>query len=395
MWQCRKRVQITSKVRPLHLLRHASFPSFVRRLTAGLLGVTVVALATLPSVAAVGVQAERSHVIEGAFGFEFGKEPGAELTGATLDGSPIPIVLYNIVAGIDRKVPMLPPDLRIQSIGWRHFEPSVLSARLRSSGMRFFVLQTEIGQVAMIAALLPGPCEELASFLAQSIAHKYQQNAEVVARGDLSTSTDVTQRWTIGSRHIALTCGDMGYLVYADSSRIEQWRESVQVQNDETIERDRLGLLAEANRLLPGHGNNLPGAFGLLFDVPVRDHKSLPIAQKFVYDRVRLAPPFDKGTFELVLAESGNPVRITGEFKGIKFDRVSEALEARFGMPFKARPNHVQYNINGDYLSLHRVDGMTRIAVVHTKADKANRIRAEERAGQTPTELQVSESQGD
>lgn len=367
-----------------------------------LLFTAIISVAPLPAFTAVDVRTERSHVIDGAFGLEFGNEfandigmkPSAQSTGATLDGSPIPMALYHVVAGIDKKKPILPPDLRIQSIGWRHFEPSLLSARLRSSGMRFFVLQTEEGRVAMIAALLPGPCEELSTFLAQSIAHKYSQNAQDVAsERDSLTSFAAIRRWSIGNRHIVLTCGDMGYLVYAEPSRIVQWSESLQVQNDEAIEIDRLALLAQANRLLPGQGSRLPGAFGLLFDVPLRDHKSLPIAQKIVYDGVRLSPPYDKATYELVLADGGYPVRIIGTFKDIDFDLVTDALAVRFGTPFKARPNHVQYNINGDYLSLHRVNGITRIAVVHTKGDKAGRTRANELAGHVAKKSRLSEPQ--
>ena len=155
MQQCGKRMQTTTGTRPFHLWK------LIKLLCA----------AALTSHAAVVVGAMESQLLDGAFGIEFSHSTDSPLAGATLDGSPIPIALYNIVSGGDKKASILPSDMRISFIGWRHFEPSLLSPRLRSSGMRFYLLQTAKGEVAMIAALLPGPCEELTALLARSIAH--------------------------------------------------------------------------------------------------------------------------------------------------------------------------------------------------------------------------------
>jgi hypothetical protein len=355
MRQCGKRVQATSGTWPFHLLK------LIMLLCVGLLAVQ----------AAVGIGAEATRVVDGAFGLEFDKSPERPLIGATLDGSPIPIVLYNVVSGPDTKASPLPADMRITSIGWRHFEPSVLSPRLRSSGMRFFLLQTTTGEIAMIAALLPGPCDELAAFLVRSIDHKYQLGGRnVTSPGNGLQSYGAVRIWSIGSRQIAVTCGKSGYLLYSDPIRIRQWSEHLKIQNDAEIERARLDLLAQANRLLPGHDSTLSGAFGLLFDIPIPNHQSFPIAQKIVYDRVRLSPPYDKAVYEIELTDGGYPVRLVGQFKEINFDLVTKAFTSRFGMPFKERRNHVQYNINGDYLSLQRDQEKTRIAVVHTQSNR-------------------------
>lgn len=324
--------------------------------------------------AAVVIGAEGARVVDGAFGVEFGNPPETPLLGATLDGSPIPIVLYNAVADSDIKASLVPADLRIPSIGWRHFEPSVVSPKLRSSGTRFYLLQTSTGEVAMIAALLPGPCDELAAFLARSVDHKYQLDGRnVKPPGNGLQSYGAIRIWSIGSRQIALTCGKTGYLLYSDPARVRQWSEYLKIQNDAEIKRARLDLLAQANRLLPGNDNILLGAFGLLFDIPIPNHQSFPIARKFAYDGVRLSPPYDKATYELELADGGYPVRLVGEFKEVDFALVTKALTSRFGTPFKERRNHVQYNINGDYLSLQRHQEITRIAVVHTQSDRAGK----------------------
>ena len=217
--------------------------------------------------------------------------------------------------------------------------------------MRFFLLQTNTDEVAMIAALLPGPCDELAAFLARSINHKYQLNSRsVTSPGNALQSYGTVRIWSVGSRQIALTCGKAGYLLYSDPARVREWSEYLKVQNDADIERARLDLLIHANRLLPGNDNILLGSFGLLFDVPLPNHQSFPIAQKFAYDRVRLSPPYDKATYELELANGGYPVRMVGEFREIDFELVTKAFTSRFGTPFKEGRNHVQYNINGDYL---------------------------------------------
>ena len=323
---------------------------------------------------AVVVWAAAPRDVEGAFGVEFGIPPETPLLGATLDGSPIPIVLYNAVAGSDIKASPLPADLRIPSIGWRHFEPSAVSPKLRSSGMRFYLLQTSKGEVAMIAALLPGPCDELAAFLARSVDHKYQLNGRNVRPpGNSLQSYGVIRIWSIGSRQIALTCGKTGYLLYSDSARVREWGEHLKIQNDAEIDRDRSELLAQANRLLPGSDDVLLGAFGLLFDVPVPGHQLFPIAQKIAYDSVRLSSPYDKATYELELADGGYPVRLVGEFKEVDFALVTKAFTSRFGTPFKERRDHVQYNINGDYLSLQRHQEGTRIAVVHTQSNRTGK----------------------
>ena len=339
------------------------------------------------------VEAAETQTVDGAFGIEFGKSPDALLTGATLDGSPIPIVLYNTVAGADKKAPILPKDLRIASIGWRHFEPSVLSPKLRSRGMRFYLLQSTQGEVAMIAALLPGPCDELTAFLDRSITHKYHLDGQNVASpGNGLQSFGSIRSWMIGNRQIALTCGKSGYLLYSDPARIRQWSEHLAVLNEAAIERVRMDLITHANRLLPGNDNGLTGAFGLLFDVPIPDHQSFPIAQKIIYERLRLSPPFDKATYELELADGGYPVRLVGEFKDIDFDLLTEALTHRFGTPFKARRNHVQYNINGDYLSLQRDHEKTRIAVVHTEIGSAEKSLINGPASQAGEQPQIAQT---
>lgn len=371
-------MQTTSRIRSFHLLK-----------------LILLASALFLTAQTVFVRAAEIHVVDGAFGIEFDKVPDALLAGASIDGSPVPMVLYNIGSGVDQGTSILPEDLRLPSLGWRHFEPSLLSPKLRSRGMRFFILQTDDGEVAMIAALLPRACDELASFLARSITHKYQVKAQNFSpHGNALQSITDVQLWTIGGRHIALTCGDIGYLVYADPARIEQWAENLQVKNNALFEREKLALLAQANRLVPGHGNNLPGAFGLLFSVPVPDHQSLTTSQKIVYDGVRLSPPYDKATYELVLADGGYPVRIAGEFEGIEFELVTRAFTARFGVPFKTSPNHVQYNVNGDYLTLHRLNGRIRISVVHTEADKARRTPASELAAHTDENTPMTEGPG-
>jgi len=323
----------------------------------------------------VVVWAATPRDLDGAFGVEFGHPPETPLLGATLDGSPIPIVLYNAVAGSDAKASPLPGDLRTPSIGWRHFEPSAVSPKLRSSGMRFYLLQTSKGEVAMIAALLPGPCDELAAFLARSVDHKYQLNGRNFdPPGNSLQSYGAIRIWSIGSRQIALTCGKTGYLLYSDPARVREWSEHLKIKNDAEIQRDRAELLAQANRLLPGRDDVLLGAFGLLFDVPIPDHQSFPIAQKIRYDGVRLSSPYDKATYELELANGGYPVRLVGEFKDVDFALLTKAFTSRFGMPFKERRNHVQYNINGDYLSLQRHQESTRIAVVHTRIDRTGTV---------------------
>lgn len=336
--------------------------------------IVLLCFALLTVQATVVVRAAAPRDLDGAFGVRFGNPPETPLLGATLDGSPIPFGLYNTVAVSDTKTSLLPADLRMPSIGWRHFEPTAVSPRLRSSGMRFYLLQTSRGDVAMIAALLPGPCDELAAFLARSVDHKYQLDGRNIdPPGNSLLSYGTIRIWNIGSRQIALTCGKTGYLLYSDPARVREWSEHLKIQNDAEIKRDRLELLAEANRLLPGSDNVLSGAFGLLFDVPIPDHRSFPVARKISYDGVWLSAPYNKATYELELADGGYPVRLVGEFRDIDFARVTRAFTSRFGTPFKQKRDHVQYNINGDYLSLQRYPETTRIAVVHTQSDKAGK----------------------
>ncbi len=370
-------MQTTPGTRPFHLLKL----------------ILLLCAALLPLHAAVVVGAQDAQVLAGAFGIEFGNSPDTPLVGATLDGSPIPIALYNTVSDVDKKVSPLPSDMRISSIGWRHFEPSLLSPKLRSSGMRFYLLETTKGEVAMIAALLPGPCDELTAFLARSIAHKYHLDGQnVVSPGNGLQSYGSIRIWSIGSHQITLSCGNSGYLLYSDPERVRQWSEHLIVRNDAAIERVRLELLAQANRLLPGNDNSLLGAFGLLFQVPVPNHQSLPIAQKIVYEGLRLSPPYDKATYELELAEGGYPVRLVGEFKEIDFDLVTRAFTNRFGTPFKAMRDHVQYNINGDYLSLQRSQEKTRIAVVHTESVRAGKAQINEPAPHATEQPQIAQT---
>lgn len=95
------------------------------------------------------------------------------------------------------------------------------------------MLQTPKGEVAMIAALLPGPCDELAAFLARSIGHEYQLNGQNVSSpGNGLQSYGAIRIWSVGCRQIALTCKKTGYLLYSDPVRIQQWSEHLQAQDD-------------------------------------------------------------------------------------------------------------------------------------------------------------------
>jgi hypothetical protein len=324
-------------------------------------------------------RADDGLVIEGSFGLEF-DHPPVDLLGASLDGSPVPIGLYGIVRGTDTVVDAatLPP---VETLGWHYFSPTVLPPRLSDRGMRFFALTTAAGDLGMIAAVLPGPCDELAPFFTDSITRKYELQTDAVPLEAAPPGLfSEVQRWSSRGRHIVLACGLVSYLLYADEKRMKTWHEDLRREGRKRAEAQRLGLIAETTRLLPGDRNRVHGAFGMYFARPVEGHEKLRKETTVSWEGEKLPAPYDEATYEVVLDPQGYPARIAGSFAGVDYERLKAALEARFGAPGKSTPTHVVHKVSGDFISLRKDATGVRLVVIDNETDAALRTRAKDRA---------------
>lgn len=339
-------------------------------------------LFTLLSLLAPASRADDGHEIEGAFGLAFDSLADT-LLGASMDGSPVPISLYDIAAGktATRDGSTFPEVARL---GWHYFSPAVLPPRLEGRGMRFFALTTSSGELVMIAALLPDHCGELSAFFTASITRKYELATEDVTpeAATLAAFSDI-QRWSSRGRHIVLACGEVTYLLYGDTARLEAWHEDLRDKGRSLAEAERLRLIAETLRLLPGDQQRVHGAFGLLFARPVSGHENMAKETTTTWTGGALPAPYDKATYEVVLDPQGYPARIAGSFAGADFDFLKSALEARFGLPGKSTPTHVIHKVGGDFVTLRRQAVGVRLVVIDHETDQLLRSRAKSRAEQT------------
>ncbi|MEZ5597633.1 MAG: hypothetical protein R3E84_14805 [Pseudomonadales bacterium] len=325
------------------------------------------------------VLAQDGARIEGAFGLSFDRSLAAGELGASLDGSPIPLTLLpELARALPRNGLSLPPDL---SFGWHHFQPASLPSALHDHPLRFFALQVADAQIAVIAALMPENCGELAAFFTDTINRKYQVVAETVpldAEG-LNVFDDI-QRWSSRGRVILLACGSPSYLLYADPSQLERWRTEMAARKSDAEVRQRMRLLAAASHLLPGSGKEVTGAFGFLFSRPVPDAAELPKEKMVPIPGPTLPPPWNHAVYEALLAPTDHPIRLAAEFSGVPFDAVKTILESRLGKPMKTSSRQVLYRVNGNLVSLRSTNGRVRLAVVDGEADRAMRARTEARA---------------
>ena len=310
-----------------------------------------------------------SSSIVSAFGLEFGVSTQLQRTGATIDGSPLPVALYNLVSDEMASNPVIPRDTLLKHFNWQHFYPQSLPPRLENRGIRFFSLHTDDHQLAIVTAILPSPCGDLSGFFSSALPHKYGVTTESVPLDSpgLRMFTEV-HRWSSEGRHIVLACGSISYLAYGDAGNISKWKADIAAKSKTMLDRREQQLIAQSSMLVPGQSNALRGAFGILFNVPLKGHEQLPKQEVTSYPNLRLPAPYDKATYEVMLDAAGCPIRISASFEGIDFSMIRQLMQTRFGAPETAGADDVQHLIDGNELSLHRLDNGTRVTVVDTAA---------------------------
>jgi len=322
--------------------------------------------------------------IDGAFGLEFGRPVDPADLGATLakPAAPLP------PANVDQTLPEPVPG---EHDGWYHFEPDLLPPRFDSDATELMVLVTTERRPARIVLSKPeNDCDGLMAWLSGSLSRKYGAGEDAEAEPGPGQAQAV--RFFRGDRQIDASCGPDGLLLqYTDTRAYGHWqserfaalaayRKEQEALARAAAEVEARELRAAADSFTFGDGMRLEGALGVRFEDAFEGLESFTPDEASDVELAELPEPLAAGRYQITLSPGAEPIRIAGWFPdpdGSAFERLSSAVEAKFGAPMKHTDTHRIYRINGDFIVFRRLErlGQGTISVIDSSAQQAQRER--------------------
>lgn len=341
------------------------------RLSAPSLGqLLLAALTFLASAAEVSAE-----ILDGAFGLKFDAAVPVEVLGAsTLAPADLPHRPFD---------DEYPPE----RVGWFYFTPVIAPDPLGAA--RYQVLVTRSGQPALILARLVGHgCNETYTWLVDSLTRKYaiQDDPAALPRPPYLQAAS----FQVDGVSVDLACGRDLVLAYTLPSGIRRWQaeqgaledaRKAEAQRVAEVEKriERAEARAYADTFTHGEKFRLDGGLGLIFGEPfpttVPHESDIPFAMR----PPRLPPPFDTGSFELTLDPQEVPIKLEGSIPdpdGRHYEKITAALQAKFGAAMKDTDRHRIFRVNGNYFTLRQIKDRTDITLIDSRAQKAQEARA-------------------
>ena len=149
---------------------------------------------------------------------------------------------------------------------------------------------------------------------------------------------------------------------------------------EEALEERRLvASKALADSFTLGDFRRIKGVFDIAMHDPQPEALELPVDQRVPLTFARTVPPFDRATLTITVGPDAVPIELRAgleELSQPEFERLTEALRVKYGVPYKHSSKHILFRINGDFLSLRRVGAGARLTAVNGGARKAMEARA-------------------
>ncbi|MEZ5550343.1 MAG: hypothetical protein R3E82_05605 [Pseudomonadales bacterium] len=321
------------------------------------------------------VSAQSAETLDGAFGLRFDAAVPEQVLGAsTLAPADLPHRPF---------ADEYPPE----RAGWFYFTPVIAPDPLGAA--RYQVLVTGNGQPALILARLVGHgCNETYTWLVDSLTRKYaiKDDPAVLPRPPYLQAAS----FQVDGVSVDLACGRDLVLAYTLPSGIRRWQaEQVALENARETEAQRLVEVARrieraearayADTFTHGEKFRLDGGLGLIFGEPFRTTVPHTPDVPFAMRPPRLPPPFDTGSFELTLDPEDVPIRLEGSIPdpdGRHYEKITGALQAKFGAAMKDTDRHRIFRVNGNYFTLRQIRDRTDITLIDIRAQKAQEARA-------------------
>ena len=190
-------------------------------------------------------------------------------------------------------------------------------------------------------------------------------------------------------KQIDVMCGPSTIIQYMDFAGVRQWavqqhkvydmhlrEQANQGKRQLVLHRRRSAEFAD--QFTMGDQYKLEGAFGISFRQPFarRSTQKFPIDVPFYAVLPNLPEDFAAGDIQLVISPDKHPIVIRGTFRDLEFNRVKDALRAKYGTPMKSTDRHVIHKVSDKHAILKRMSLDTiELAFIDTLAQTEQRER--------------------
>jgi ribosomal protein S18 len=321
--------------------------------------------------------------IEGGLGIAFGESMQANQLGAELKSMP------DVVKSTSDPLPDFEPGAYFP---WRYFRDLRLPRLLRDhENVGYLMINEEGLAMRMIARIDLKGCNEPFEWMKRTLMKKYAVSTDVLQKADAPFEQALSIDYS--DKRIRVRCGPYFVIDYADRGMIQRWT-GYQAKIYEAYERglrqtDQRRLVLEQRRAAKfadlftlGTPFRLDGAFGIEFGSPFAKNskQKFPADVPFVAVLPNLPAEFANGEIQLIIDPQKHPILIRGRFSDVDFDKVVDALKAKYGTPMKASERHVIHKVSGNHAIVKRLENdMVELAFVDTDAQSKQRVRLWER----------------
>ena len=337
----------------------------------------------------LGIVAERP--IPGGLGVNFGEPVDTARLGSTLERE---FALPN-----NRKV-RLPDAVPGQVQPWRIFLDPNLPRPFRQHTEQSFIMVNAMNHpMRVITEIEYTGCGAEYEWLKNTLKKKYDVLGEFVVPAALGEDSGYEEaiRVTFSKNQIDVRCGKNLVIEYGSYSALDLWaknaRQAAMLYDREqrAIEKRRIVLerrraIHFADTFTLGDQYRLAGAFGIAFKQPfaANSTQQFPIDRPFVAVLPTMPDGFESGEVALEISPDRVPILIRGTFIDLEFERVADALKAKFGTPMKATDRHVIHKVGTNRAILKRLNSLqVELAFIDTdaKAEQRQRLWEQESEG--------------
>ena len=345
------------------------------------IGIVAAAVSGWPSF---GLAAVAETPIHGGLGVQFDQPVTAQQIGAQLQD---PSHITGVLLPENRK--MIEPQIEPGGhYPWHRFPGVVLPRPLRVyEHSAHIMLNTEGLPIRVSVTVSVNGCGEEFKWMRETLAKKYRVIGDMNATPPESYQQAL--RVVFVDRQIDMWCGPQTVIQYLDFSQLRQWAVTqhkvydVYVRERSKQEKRQLVLHRRrsenfANQFTMGDQYKLDGAFGISFRQPFAKNstQNFPIDIPFYAVLPNLPAEFQAGEIQLVISPLKHPIIIRGTFRELQFDKVKNALRAKYGTPMKSTDRHVIHKVADKHAILKRMSLDTiELAFIDTLAQTEQRAR--------------------
>ena len=321
--------------------------------------------------------------IYGGLGIEFAKPLEGHKIGAEV--SNIGAIPHNTLPS-NRKIDL--PNIEPGGTHpWRVFTQPTLPRPLRGLSYVSYVMLDDLQHPIRATLTVQESCGKKYQWIKETLTNKYQVHGEIDIEVEEPLSEGLRIRFS--DKQIDIYCGKQITMQYLDFAALRRWavaqhkryqvhEREIAAQKKRQLILNRRRSLQFANEFTIGDQYKLDGAFGVFFQQPFAKNST----QKFPFDipffavLPSLPEEFSNGDIQLVISPEKHPIVIRGTFKELEFERVKNALRAKYGTPLKSTDRHVIHKVSDRHAILKRMSLDTiELAFIDTTAQSEQRRR--------------------